>query len=154
MNPGFLTPAGTGARQRGVAAVELALILPFFLGLLMLPLFYGRLFWHYSVMERAAQDGARYLSRVPLVEMRNPARTAEVAAVAKAIVSAEVAELAPGPESIHINVECDALDCTGFAIPTVVSVGVQLQITDIFFANTTWLTMPLRVNVISPYLAR
>jgi len=49
-------------------AVELALILPDFLILLTFSLFIGRLFWHYSVMERAANNAARYRrgARLPM----------------------------------------------------------------------------------------
>jgi Flp pilus assembly protein TadG len=142
------------ARQRGIAAVELALILPFFLVLLMTPLFFGRVFWHYSVIERAAQDGARYLSRVPLNEIRNPARSLEVAAVAQAIAGAELAELAPGPDAIGITADCDALPCMGFLTPATVSVAVQLQVTDIFFVNLTSEPLPLLVNVSMSYLGK
>lgn len=142
------------ARQRGIAALELALILPLFLALLMFPLFWGRAFWHYSVIQRAAQDAALYLTRLPPVEMRNPARTPELAAVAKAIVDAEMAELAAGPESPLVTVGCDALQCGGFATPAIVNVGVQLQMSDIFFSTSTALDFQLKVNVITPYLGK
>lgn len=141
-------------RQRGIAPVELALILPVLLILLVFPLFFGRLFWHYSVMERAAQDAARYLSAIPLNEMKNTARTPALAAIARSIVDAELAELAPGPDTILVTIGCDTLQCGGFAAPTTVNVGIQLQLTDIFFSNVTFMSIPLSANAAYPYVGR
>lgn len=140
--------------QRGIAAVELALILPVFLILLTFPLFFGRLFWHYSVMERAAQDAVRYLSTIPLSEMKNTARAPALAIVARSIVDAELAELAPGPDAIIVTIGCDTGQCAGFSAPTNVYITIQLQMTDIFFSNVTSLVIPLTVNVTSPYFGR
>lgn len=152
MNP--IRTASVKRRQRGIAAIELALVLPVFLILLTFPLFFGRLFWHYSVIDRAAQDAARYLSTIPLSEIRNPSRAPALAAVARAIVDAELAELAPGPDAIGVMVGCDAVQCLGFGTPTTVNVAIQLELTDIFFSNVTSLTVPLTVNVTYPYLGR
>ena len=49
-------------RQRGIAAVELALVLPVLFILVMFPLYLGRVYWHYTAIQYAAQDAARYLS--------------------------------------------------------------------------------------------
>ncbi|MYM97612.1 TadE/TadG family type IV pilus assembly protein [Duganella vulcania] len=155
MKPMNRTPGRPRAsRQRGIAAIELALILPVLLILLVFPLFFGRLFWHYSVMERAAQDAAHYLSVIPLSEIRNSARAPALAAVAKSIVDAELAELAPGPDGIFVTIGCDTAQCVGFATPTNVNVIIQLRVTDIFFSNVTLMTMPLMVNVSYPYVGR
>jgi len=155
MKPMNRTPSGPRAsRQRGIAAVELALILPVLLILLVFPLFFGRLFWHYSVMDRAAQDAARYLATIPPSEIRNPARAPALTAVAKSIADAELAELAPGPDGIFVTIGCDAVQCVGFAVPTTVNVAIQVQLTDIFFSNMTSLTIPLMVNVTYPYVGR
>ncbi|MYN19938.1 hypothetical protein GTP81_24650 [Rugamonas sp. FT107W] len=155
MKPMNRTPSGLRAsRQRGIAAIELALILPVLLILLVFPLFFGRLFWHYSVMDRAAQDAARYLSSIPLSEIRNPARAPALAAVAKSIVDAELAELAPGPDGIFVTIGCDTFQCAGFSAPTTVNVAIQLQLTDIFFSNVTSLTIPLTANASYPYVGR
>ncbi|RFP24290.1 hypothetical protein D0T25_04515 [Duganella sp. BJB488] len=153
MRPMDRAPHATG-RQRGIAAVELALILPVLLILLVFPLFFGRLFWHYGVMNRAAQDAVRYLSVIPLSEIKNTARAPALAAVARSIVDAELAELAPGPDAILVTIGCDAVQCGGFAVPTTVNVAIQLQLTDIFFSNVTLMTIPLTVNVTYPYVGR
>ena len=140
--------------QRGIAALELAFILPVFLVLLAFPLFFGRVFWHYSAMQRAANDAARYLSAVPLSEIRNFARAPAVVAVANAIAQSEVAELAPGPAPILITVLCDTVgQCGGFSTPTTVTVTIQLQIFDIFFSGGA-LNLPLTASVTYPYLGQ
>lgn len=48
--------------QRGVAAVEFALILPFLLILSFLTTEFGRALYQYNSMAKAVRDGARYLS--------------------------------------------------------------------------------------------
>lgn len=82
--------------QRGVAAVELAIILPILVVLLALPFYFGRLFWHYTVAEKAAHDAALYLSSIPVTEMKSQARIASIIDVAKQIYDVVVAELNPG----------------------------------------------------------
>ena len=134
--------------------MELALILPFFLILLTFPLFLGRAYWHYSVIERAARDAARYLSMIPLSEMKNPARAPTLAAVAGQIVNAEVAELAPGPAAIIVTVSCDTGQCAGYSVPLKVRVTVQVQVWVIFFSNLTSVVLPLTADVTYPYLAQ
>jgi Flp pilus assembly protein TadG len=133
--------------EGGVAALELALLLPVFVILLSFALFFGRLFWHYSVIQRAAQDSARYLSTIPLSEIESPARAPAAAAVAAAIVNAEIAELAPGPDHIYVTVSCDSIQCTGFSRPNKVGVAIQIRVSDFFFANVTSLAIPLTASV-------
>lgn len=147
-------PPQARRRQRGIAAMELALLMPVLLMLLTFPLFFGRLLWHYSVINRAAQDAARYLSTVPLSDIRNANRAPAVTAVAKAIVDAELGELAPGPDTIGVTVGCDYLQCLGFTTPANVNVGVQMELTDIFFWDSTYLSLPLTVNIVIPYLGK
>lgn len=140
-------------RQRGIAALELALVLPIFLILLMFPLYLGRVLWHYTVIQRAAQDAARYLSTIPLSEMKNPARAPALVAVANDIVAIELAELAPGPYPYQLSVTCDAgAACAGYSVPSTVQVNIQVLMEDIFFSNVTSLTLPLTAAVTYPYL--
>lgn len=154
MTPRQNTPFSCDS-QRGIAAVELALILPVFLILLTFPLFIGRVFWHYSVMERAANNAARYLSAVALSEIQNSSRAPTVIAVANAMAQAEIAELAPGPGPIGITILCDSNgQCLGQSIPAAVTVTIQMEVSDIFFSNLTGLDVPLKASVTYPYLGR
>jgi Flp pilus assembly protein TadG len=138
--------------QRGVAAVEMALLLPIFLVLLMLPLYFGRVFWHYSVVQSAAQDAARYLSSVPQIEMKDPNKIAAVVSVANTIITAEIAELNPGNYAPVVTVQCGSATCSGFALPSTVTVNIQLLMEDIFFSNATALSIPMTAVATFPYV--
>ena len=71
--------------QRGIAAVEMAIVLMALVAFLTMPVFFARYFWCYSVAQKAAQDAARFMSTVPLVEIKSAAMVAEAVTVAKTI---------------------------------------------------------------------
>lgn len=50
------------SRQRGVAAVELAILLPFLLLLVLGTAEFGRAFFQYNTLTKAVRNGARFLS--------------------------------------------------------------------------------------------
>ncbi len=135
MNRPIRSPAR--CRQRGIAAIELAVILPVMLAFLAFSVFYGRVFWHYTAAHKAAHDAARYLSSVPLTELRTPTRTGFAVAVAQAIALQETADLNPGPYPPNISVMCDGMACAGFAAPTTITVAVQLAMFDNIFYLVT-----------------
>ncbi|MFQ5544386.1 MAG: TadE/TadG family type IV pilus assembly protein [Acidiferrobacterales bacterium] len=53
----------TGLQQRGVAAVEFAIVLPVLLLLMFGTAELGRAFFQYNTLTKAVRDGARYVSR-------------------------------------------------------------------------------------------
>jgi Flp pilus assembly protein TadG len=116
------------SRQRGVAAVELAIILPILVVLLAVPFFFGRVFWHYSVAEKAAHDAARYLSSIPLTEMKSQARIAAVVDVSRQIYDQETAELNPGMYPPTPTFLCGSISCAGLTVPDTVRVTVQMRV--------------------------
>ncbi len=124
-------------RQSGVAAVELAIILPILIALLAVPFFFGRVFWHYTVAQKAAYDAARYLSSVPVTEMKSQSRIAAVAAVAQQIYTLEVAELNPGAFPPSATFLCGAFVCDGISIPDTVRVAVRMRVFPDFVASET-----------------
>lgn len=119
--------------QRGVAAVELAIILPILVALLAVPFYFGRVCMHYEVAEKAAHDAALYLSSVPVTEMKSQARIGAVLGVAQQIYDLETAELNPGPYPATPGFSCNAIPCAGLSIPDTVSVSVQMRVVDILF---------------------
>ena len=122
-------------RQRGSAAVEAALILPIFVVFLVVPIYYARCFWHYTVAQKAAQDAARYLSQVSAAEMRSPTLAQAASNIALQITQREMAELAPGSAIPTPVVQCDYLPC-GYAIgslPTTVRVYINFSMYDNIF---------------------
>jgi hypothetical protein len=123
------------ARQRGSAAIEVALVLPIFLLFLMVPLYYARCFWHYTTAQKAAQDAARYLSQVSAAEMRSKTLAKAAGDLALKIAQKEIAELAPGSTIDPPIVQCDDLPC-GSKIgkaPSTVRVFITFSMVDNIF---------------------
>lgn len=115
--------------QRGVAAIEFALLMPVLLVFLTLPIFFARVFWHYTIVQKAGQDAVRYLSTVPKSEMmsRNSAR--EAGELARQIIQRQLADVAPGLEFTEPNIHCNTGDCgTLLAGRTPDTVRVQFSI--------------------------
>lgn len=94
------------ARQKGVAAIELALILLFFMGLLPIVLLFGRALFMYTVVQKSAQDAARYMATLPLQQMTNDVPATQAAAFATQLVQQALAETGPVLISNRIRVEC------------------------------------------------
>ena len=57
----------TDKKQRGLAAVEFAIVVPVMLFLMMATAEFGRVFYHYNTLTKAVQTGARYASK-PLLK--------------------------------------------------------------------------------------
>ena len=143
------TPYPHAARRtRGSIAVECAIILPIFILMISTMLFFGRVFWHYTVAVKAAHDATRFLAAASLREMRSTAGGSEVpiVGVAMRIVRDEVEELNPGGV-VGTNVACrfgttslywDA--CYGIETPSKVRVRVTVAMSDPFLDGfTMWL---------------
>jgi hypothetical protein len=89
-----------------VAAIELALILLFFMGLLPIVLLFGRALFMYTVVQKSAQDAARYMATLPLQQMTNDVPATQAAAFATQLVQQALAETGPVLISNRIRVEC------------------------------------------------
>jgi len=122
-------------RQRGVAAVEFAILVPLLLILLSAPLYIGRVLWHYTVVQKAAHDAARYLSTVPEAEMRSTALAPGAAAFADSIIQAELADLNTGSVPPLVSVKCNDRACGGIIVWSTVSVTIDAEIKDPFFGT-------------------
>ncbi|MDY0961108.1 MULTISPECIES: TadE/TadG family type IV pilus assembly protein [Massilia] len=144
-------------RQRGVAAVEFAVLLPCLALVLASLILCARLMWHYTVAHKAAQDAARYMATVPAVEMRSPALAVEAKAVAVEIAKREMVDLALGRNAATTDVQCDSYNC-GFLIgevPSTVKVALALRIRDpIFNLYLGPYGLPIVVNVVEPYVGK
>ncbi|MDQ2819532.1 MAG: pilus assembly protein [Pseudomonadota bacterium] len=116
----------------------MAVILPVMLLLLAFPLLFGRMFWHYAVIQSAAHDAATYLSRVPIAEMTSSVRGSRAADLAHDIVAAEAAELSPGGDyPVSIGILCDGAPCD-YGVPVNITVEVRVRMYDPFFSEVTW----------------
>ncbi|WP_426178359.1 TadE/TadG family type IV pilus assembly protein [Massilia sp. TWR1-2-2] len=149
-----------GLRQHGVAAVELAIIIPILMMLVAVPFFLGRVLWHYSVAEKAAHDAARYLSSVPVTEMKSQSRIAAVVDVARQIYELEVAELNPGLFPATPTFLCGGITCAGLFVPDTVRVNVQMRVfADFITTETVYFTdeeggFVLNADVTLPYVGK
>lgn len=141
-------------RQQGLAAVEFALVLPLLILLLALPLYLGRILWHYAAMQHAAQNGARFLASVPLVIMRDPNKVGYAIQLTDDIVRAHLGELNPGEFPAVVDKLCNGLTCTGYSTPTTVRVAVQMTVQDIFFPEYTQMSIAVTAEASVTYLGK
>lgn len=123
--------------QRGVAAIEFALVAPVMIALLACTLFFGRVFWHYNIALKAAHDGATVLALARKIEIgvaKPDSGELEIANLARAVANAELQGLNTGNGApAVIDVHCDSLQCIGNKIPTQVSVNVRMKVIDPYF---------------------
>jgi Flp pilus assembly protein TadG len=127
-----------GRRQRGVAAVEFALVLPILMLLLAVTLFFGRLFWHYTVAQKAAHDAALMLANATRLEIgtsKPDLGDIEISKLAAAVAAEEIAELNPGVGRPRVEVYCDQAACVGDAVPNQVRVLIRMRMYDIFLGG-------------------
>ena len=120
-------------REAGIAAIELALLLPVLIVFLLFPIFFAKCLWHYTVAQKAAQDAARYLSTVPRSEMMSRELAEEAGELAIEIAEREMAELAPGSTIAGPRAFCDAEICgdlTAGRVPTTVRVRLAFTMSD------------------------
>lgn len=93
-------------RQKGVAAIELALILLFFMALLPIVLLFGRALFMYTAVQKSAQDAARYMATLPLQQMTNNVLANQATVFATRMLQDALAETGPVLAANLIRVEC------------------------------------------------
>ena len=148
---------GPPARQHGVAAIELALIMLFFMGLLPVVLLFGRALLMYTAMQKSAHDAARYMATLPLQQMTNEASANQAAAFAAGMIRDALDQTGPVLSTNLIRVDCIYADgdypCGTFVTkPLQVRVKFATDLTVTFLPGLTskWLpelvSVPLRAN--------
>lgn len=146
-------------RERGVAAVEAAIIFPILALILAGPTIYlARYMWHYEVAQKAAHDAALFLAKASHIEMSTLGPSGyEVgaAALARNIALEEISELSPGNTVLPPDVLCeyqisktqtDWGTCSGLLAPINVKVTVRFTYSDPFFeaGQLIWVPVQLR----------
>lgn len=130
-------PAAKKRYERGVAAVELAIILPFLVLLMALALLFGRTFWYYNVMQKAAHDSARYMSTVAVNDIRNLTRVSHATAVAYNIADQEMSDFNREATPWSVIVLCDGVGCDGFSAPETVRVVIRMPMVNDILGDLT-----------------
>lgn len=134
--------------QRGVVAVEFAVLLPTMVLLIVFVLLFGRLCWHYTVAQKAAHDAAITLAMASKSEMLaftgNNTEVA-IAAVARKIAETETAQLDMGrlptnpdnKQTVSVSIMCDSATCFGSKLPNEITVSIQMMIFNVFLPAYT-----------------
>jgi len=157
----FNTSSRPMNRQAGVAAVELALLLPILIPFLILGYFTVSIFWHYTMVQKAAQDATRYLSTVPVAEMLTPGPAKAAGALAAQIATREIAEISPETVVSDVLAFCITgnvtINCgSGLATttpPTAVRVTLSIAMFDPSgFIDTGWNGLQITANYTMRYV--
>lgn len=124
--------------EKGSVAIETAFSLMLLSAFIVIPFLLARIFWYYSVAEKAAHDGARFLSNAAQHEIVAPSGSGgeevPIARLAEAIAHAEMDEIKPALDYFSIMALCD-LDNCGVGVPQFVRVSVQMRIRNDLFGS-------------------
>lgn len=124
---------------RGSVIVEMTLVTSMLLGLIAFLTLLGQYFWYYDVAQKAAYDGARFLSTATQVEMRTVGDSGTepaVAALARKIVMEELSEIAPHLYPVVVDVHCDFKTCVN-KVPQTVRVAISMSLQENIFTGFT-----------------
>ncbi|MGK5053030.1 TadE/TadG family type IV pilus assembly protein [Janthinobacterium sp. RB2P8] len=150
-------------RQGGVAAIELALILLFFMALLPFVLLFGRALLVYTALQKSTHDAARYLATMPLSQMAGIGAATQGVAFSRQMVVEAMAESWPTMESVRVSVDCiyadDSYSCGNYATAPLqvrIKVSVDMPVDILPELTRKWLPqlapIPLRANATLRYV--
>ncbi|QYG05022.1 TadE/TadG family type IV pilus assembly protein [Janthinobacterium sp. PAMC25594] len=156
-------PCRRPRRQDGVAAIELALILLFFMALLPFVLLFGRALLVYTALQKSTHDAARYLATMPLPQMAKFDTANQGVAFSRQMVVDAMAESWPHMEAARLTVECvyadDSYGCGNYATAPLqvrVKVAVYMPVDVLPELTRKWLPqlapIPLRANATLHYV--
>ena len=119
-------------RQAGHAAIELALTMAASLIVLPVLLFFGRAFWQYNAMQKAAYQAARFMAAVPAAQIVDPIAAPAARAVAQQMLidASDAVGLDVALTSTGIEVRCDGTECVGGGVakPQRIEVTARLYV--------------------------
>ena len=149
-------------RQDGVAAIELALILLFFMGLLPFVLLFGRALLVYTALQKSVHDAARYMATIPLPHMARGDTANQGAVFARQMVRQAMLESWPSMSSGKVNVDCiyndDFYSCGNYPTAPLqvrIKMSVEMPLGILPDLLSKWLppmtSIPLRANATLRY---
>ena len=112
-------------RQRGAAAVELALVLTLLVTLVAGIVEFGRTFWYYDALSKATRNGARTLS----VSLPATIATTGATAARNVVLDAAASAGVPAFDASKVEVKCvdasfNTFDCANGTAPAGVKVSI------------------------------
>lgn len=124
--------------QHGAAAIELAMVISATLVLLPALALFAQVFYKYSVIKGATQNGAAYLATLPPASIKDDIERARAFALVQRMVdeAAAGASLAGSTRVFPATILCNGNTCTGM-VPRVFIVKVSLTIEDLAFSGLT-----------------
>lgn len=160
MKGNAIMPPRLARRTRGIANIELALILMTMATLLPLIFSFGQIFYVYSVLKQANKDAAASLASVPVVEwavsesLTSPMKMRAIKIAEQAMASAGI-----GPDLVLVpHFSCTRWDfddtaCGGVDRPELITVSLQVRmpmgaIMDLFNVGES---LMVRTSVTVPY---
>lgn len=118
-------------QQRGLAAVELALMLPIFLLIVTWTAEIGRIMYQHNTLTKTVRDGAQYLARYGVVAgVMNPTADQRTLARTLIVYGSPVAgstPLLPGLAPSHVSITTEAEPPSTVATHVVVSISYPFQ---------------------------
>lgn len=117
--------------ERGLAIIELALLIVFLLLLFIGITEIGRAFWYYSAVQKAAREGARCLS---MVKWDSTAASDASQCITITVDDANNAEVSPPLASGDVTMLCDGGSCGAWgaggatAAPEYIGIRIQHQV--------------------------
>lgn len=99
-------------RNRGVAAIEAALVLFGTSALLVIVLNCGRLALAGAALDRGASNAARYLAIIPVEDLQDSARRSVALAAAQSIVDEALAGASIDAQALRVEFTCDPGECS------------------------------------------
>jgi hypothetical protein len=156
-------PCRAARPQGGVAAIELALILLFFMALLPFVLLFGRALLVYTALQKSVHDAARYLATMPLPQMASGDTANQGAVFARQMVVDAMAESWPGMQPYRVSVDCvyadDSYGCGNYPTAPLqvrIKVSVDMPVDILPELTRKWLPqlapIPLRANATLRYV--
>lgn len=130
-------------RQRGVAVIELAIILPLLLLIVTGLIEYGRLTWNYNALAKATRDAARYLSTEPTD-----------AATANSMVLDAAASAGVNTGNLTTNIDCHKSDGSSVACASIPPDGSVTVAVNYGFTIGDWVPvigMAIKVVELAPH---
>ncbi len=155
-----IMPPRLARRTRGIANIELALILMTMATLLPLIFSFGQIFYVYSVLKQANKDAAASLAMVPMAEwavsepINSPMKMRAIAIAAQAMASAGIGpQLALVPHFSCRRGDFEETSCGGVDRPDSITVSLQVRmpmgaIMDLFNVGES---LMVRTSVTVPY---